>query len=360
MDIQLKNPNWVVLVFFAILLLSSGFFVYKVIEPFFSIFIMASIIAIIFSSFYRFLRKFFTEQFSALTICLVVFIIIFIPSVLILGTLATETLGLIKLVGDKLFQEELVSLIAKSRVLEKANNLLSVIDVQVSMNDLVQPLTDFAKTSGLYIFNRASGLASNIIGLMANFFLTVIVVYFLLIEGSYFLESAMGVLPMPKLQSLRLAEKFKEITNAVIVGNTLSGLLQGIVGGLVFAYLGIKPAILWGVIMGVLAFLPVVGVGTIILPAIAYMFLSGRTGAGVSLIIFYAILTVFVEYFLKPKFVGRHAKMHILVAFFTIIGGLKVFGILGIFYGPFAAALFITLLDIYKSSYQKMVEYPEN
>jgi predicted PurR-regulated permease PerM len=108
--------------------------------------------------------------------------------------------------------------------------------------------------------------------------------------------------------------------------------------------------------MALLAFLPIVGIGAIFLPAAIYLFLQGRIGTGIFFVLFYAVLSCGIEYFFKPKLVGQRVQMHTLLVFLAIIGGLKLFGILGIIYGPLVVTAFLTLSDIYESSYQRIVE----
>ena len=108
--------------------------------------------------------------------------------------------------------------------------------------------------------------------------------------------------------------------------------------------------------MAILAFLPFVGIGAVFIPAIIYIFLQSRIGAGIFIIIIYLILSVGVEYLFKTKLVGDKVKMHTLLVFFSVMGGLKVFGMLGIIYGPLVVTSFLTLTDIYRANYQQIVE----
>jgi predicted PurR-regulated permease PerM len=108
--------------------------------------------------------------------------------------------------------------------------------------------------------------------------------------------------------------------------------------------------------MALLAFLPIVGVGAVFLPAGLYLILQGRLAAGIFFIVFYIVLSGGIEYLFKPKLVGKRVQMHTLLVFLSIIGGLKLFGILGIIYGPLVVTAFLTLTDIYESSYQRIVE----
>ena len=133
-------------------------------------------------------------------------------------------------------------------------------------------------------------------------------------------------------------------------------IIQGTLGGAVFATFGFNSPFLWGVIMALMAFLPIVGIGIVFIPASIYLFLNGRFAAGIFFIVFYILLSGGIEYFFKPKLVGKRVQMHTLLVFLSIIGGLKLFGILGIIYGPLVVTAFLTLSDIYESSYRRIVE----
>ena len=108
--------------------------------------------------------------------------------------------------------------------------------------------------------------------------------------------------------------------------------------------------------MGFLAFLPILGVGLVFIPASLYLLLHGRFFAAGFFIIFYILLSGVKEYILKPKLVGKRVRMHTLLVLFSIIGGLKMFGLLGIIYGPLVITGFLTLTNMYHSTYKKMIE----
>jgi predicted PurR-regulated permease PerM len=86
------------------------------------------------------------------------------------------------------------------------------------------------------------------------------------------------------------------------------------------------------------------------------MLLKGRIAVGIFFFVFYIILSGGIEYLFKPKVVGQRVKMHTLLVFLAIIGGLKLFGILGIIYGPLVVTAFLTLADIYRANYQILIE----
>jgi predicted PurR-regulated permease PerM len=175
-------------------------------------------------------------------------------------------------------------------------------------------------------------------------------------DGDKLISFIVDLSPLPKEQDEKLIQKFKDMAGAILIGNGLGGLIQGLAGGIVFSIFGFKSSFLWGVIMGFLAFLPIIGVGVVFVPAAIYLFIKGRIASGIFFIVFYLILSVSVDNLLKPKLVGQRVKMHTLLVFFSIIGGLNIFGILGIIYGPLITTAFLTLTDIYYTSYQEMVD----
>ncbi|NOQ47184.1 MAG: AI-2E family transporter, partial [Desulfobulbaceae bacterium] len=125
--------------------------------------------------------------------------------------------------------------------------------------------------------------------------------------------------------------------------------------GVFFAILGLKSPVLWGAVMAVLAFLPIFGIGLILLPTAAILLISGHLGQAIITVIFYIILSFTVEYLLKPKFVGGQVKMHTLLVFLAIIGGMSMFGVLGIIYGPLIVTAFLTLSEIYLKEYKSFL-----
>jgi predicted PurR-regulated permease PerM len=209
---------------------------------------------------------------------------------------------------------------------------------------------------GLFLYQQARSMTANIVNFVVNFFFMLLIVFYLLIDSQRLVSFIVGLSPLPDDQDEKLIQKFKDMAAAILLGNGLGGLIQGTLGGIVFALFGFKSPFLWGVIMALLAFLPIVGVGAVFLPAALYLILQGRLAAGIFFIIFYILLSGSIEYLFKPKLVGKRVQMHTLLVFLSLIGGLKLFGILGIIYGPLVATAFLTLTDIYESSYQRIVE----
>jgi len=182
-----------------------------------------------------------------------------------------------------------------------------------------------------------------------------IAIFFLLTDSDRLINFILSLSPLPDEQERQLIQKFKQIAGAVLVGNGVCGLLQGAMGGVLFAVFGLSSPILWGGIMLILAFLPIFGIGLVLIPTALVLALKGEVGQGLFILFYYVFVSFGVEYLLKPKLVGQQVKMHTLLVFLAILGGLKLFGFLGIIYGPLIIATFLTLAEIYRSNYKNLV-----
>ncbi|MGD9351112.1 MAG: AI-2E family transporter, partial [Desulfobacterales bacterium] len=217
-------------------------------------------------------------------------------------------------------------------------------------------IAEVGRVVALFLYEQARSITTNVLKFIVNFFFMLLIIFYLLIDSPRLISFIVKISPLPEDQDQMLIQKFKDIATAILLGNGLGGLIQGTLGGIVFAFFGLKSPFVWGVIMALLAFLPILGIGVIFVPAAILLFLQGRVTAGVFFLVFYIILSGGIEYFFKPKLVGKRVRMHTLIVFLSIIGGLKLFGILGIIYGPLVVTAFLTLSEIYLASYQQLIE----
>jgi len=355
-----RSSRDLILWFFLVLFLISTLMLGWLLWPFISIIILAFVVTGVFHPVYAALARRLTPQPASLITCLIIFVVLFIPILLFVGILSKEAYGLYLLGKGAQIDDRIKSLLADSSILDRINLLLENFHIQITGDNLNRMLSEISKTVGMFIYKQASAVASNVFAFIVNFFFMLLITYFLMIDGHKAITFITDLSPLPRDQDEKLIRKFKDIAGAILVGNGLGGVIQGVLGGIVFWLFGLESPFLWGVVMALLAFLPIVGIGAVFVPAAVYLFLSGRIAAGVFFIVFYIIMSGTVEYILKPELVGTRLKMHTLLVFISIIGGLKLFGILGIIYGPLVMTAFLTLTDIYHASYQKLVTPVKN
>lgn len=351
------NSRNIIFWFFLVLFLLSIAMLTWLIWPFISIIILASVITGIFGPVFNLInvKDKINPPFASFLTCLLIFFVVLVPIGFFVGILSKEAHDLYITAKSALLNDQIKNLISNSGLLEKANLVLTHFNIELTGEALNKAISEIGKVVGLFLYEQAGSIASNTLAFFVNIFLMLLVIYFLLIDGSRLISFITDLSPFPKEQDEKLIQKFKDMAGAILIVNGLGGLIQGILGGTVFMLFGLKSPFLWGVIMALLAFLPIVGIGAVFIPAAIYLFLKGEIASAIFFVIFYIILSGTIEYIFKPKIVGQRVKMHTLLVFFSIIGGLKLFGIVGIIYGPLVVTAFLTLTDIYHASYRKLL-----
>ncbi|MBN1663399.1 MAG: AI-2E family transporter [Deltaproteobacteria bacterium] len=296
------------------------------------------------------------ESLAAFIVCFLIFLILFVPIVMFIGSLSQQALGLYEMAKGAVMNERLNAFFNESNILDRANVVLTNFNYTLTGEEIRKAAAEISRFIGLFLYEQALAIASNTMNFFINFFLMLLVIFFLLLDGPNLLAYIKDISPLPADQEEMLTAKFRDMVNAILIGNGLAGLIQGLLGGLLFWIFGLPSAFLWGVIMGILAFIPILGIGLIMVPAAVYLLLTGKIASGIFFLVFYLVVMALSEYVFKPKLVGQRVKMHPLLVFFAIIGGLKLSGLLGIIYGPLIVTAFLTLADIYRANYQGMVE----
>jgi predicted PurR-regulated permease PerM len=280
---------------------------------------------------------------------------VFVPLTIFVVALTKEVLGLYPLIKGKNLALMLQQFLEENSKIIWLKEMFAGFGIELHPEKVTGTLSEFGKVAGLFLYNQASSWAANIMNFVVSFFMMIIVIFFLLIDQERFITYVLELSPLPDQQERQLITKFEEIAKAVLVGNGLCGLLQGFLGGALFMILKISSPILWGGVMAILAFLPIFGIGLVLVPTSVIYFLKGQIGLAIFMLIFYAALSFSVEYLLKPWMVGERVKMHTLLVFFSILGGLSVYGVLGIIYGPLIVTAFLSLAEIYRNNYSEHV-----
>ncbi len=358
-DVIPRNP---ILWFFLACFLVSFFLLGWLLLPFLSILILGAVVSAIFFPLYRIIDRSpnIRSSLASLVTCILIFFLLFVPIVFFVGSLTQQAFGLYQMAKGAVINDQITTLLRDSQILENANSVLAKFNYELTGDQLKNAVSEVAKFVGFFLYEQARAIASNTLAFVVNFFLMLLVVYFLFLDGEKLIGYIVNLSPLPSDEEWLLIDKFNEMAGAILVGNGFGGLIQGGLGGLVFWFFGLPSAFLWGVIMGLLAFLPIIGIGVVFIPTAIYLFLTGRLAAGVFFIVFYLVLSMGTEYLFKPKLVGQRVRMHPLLVFLAIVGGLKLFGILGIIYGPLVVTGFLTLAEIYRTKYQQFVEITGN
>ena len=193
------------------------------------------------------------------------------------------------------------------------------------------------------IAERALSIGSGTLRGTMFFFLMLYLLFFFLRDGPRILDATIRALPLGDARERYLLGRFAEVSRATIKGTLVVGIVQGTIGGIAFAVLGINAPVLWGTVMALLSILPAVGTALVWLPAAVFLILTGQVIAGVVLILIGVFVIGLVDNLLRPVLVGRDTQLPDYVILLSTLGGLAGFGLAGIVIGPTIAAFFLSI-----------------
>ena len=178
--------------------------------------------------------------------------------------------------------------------------------------------------------------------------MTFFALYYFLTDSKYFIQQTKKLLPLEKRQKQKIFNRISEITKAVIYGEFVVALIEGIIGALIFQIAGVNSPILWGVIIGITAIVPMVGAAIIWVPAAILLLIKGSIPGAIILVVGGMVIAA-IETFVKPMFIGGE-KIHPILVFIGFLGGVSLFGFIGIILGPLILALLTTMINMYETS----------
>lgn len=350
-----RRPSPLVLTYFILLFILSMLLLLRLLWPFASMLILSYFLTSISKPVYDFFDRKMPSSLASLITCSLIVLLIFVPLIFFVVALSSEAYHLLQVTKGTNIAETFTAYIQNNPIYIRIDNLLEGYGFEVEMGQVTSALSEFGTAAAKFIYTQASIWAGNILNFILNFMMMILIIFFLLIEREKLVNFLLHLSPLPNNHDQLLMDKFERIAGAILVGNGICGVIQGVLGGFAFALLDFSSPILWGCIMGIMAFLPIVGIGAVLGPAALYLIIQGHFIQGLALALFYIILSMGVEYLLKPKLVGTQVQMHTILVFLSIIGGLAVFGILGIIYGPLIITGFLTLSDIYIDNYEQYI-----
>jgi len=219
---------------------------------------------------------------------------------------------------------------------------------RITGTDLRTVLVNNLAELGGTLVQQLTYVAGNfLVGLMGLGIVLLSTFYFFR-DGASMIEWLKDLLPLPKNYQEMVFRRFDDVVKGAVFGNTLIAASEGILGGLAFWFVGLPSPLLWGAVMGVLAYLPFVGAGIIWMPVALFLFLKGDYGSGAILCVAGAVIAV-LDYLVRTVVVGGASKLHTLLTFFAVLGGIRFFGLVGIVAGPLVVAVSFALLDSYRA-----------
>jgi predicted PurR-regulated permease PerM len=224
-----------------------------------------------------------------------------------------------------------------------------------TQEQLLQQVGTAAKTAGAFLVTFASRMTATTAVFLLNLFVMLYAMFFFFKDGHKILERIFYYLPLTDEDETRMLARFTSITRATLKGTLVIGVIQGALAGAAFWVAGIDGAALWATIMTILSIIPGVGAPLVWVPVVIVLFVNGQYLTATLLLVWCAAVVGTIDNFLRPVLVGRDAKMPDLLILIGTLGGLFLFGPIGFIVGPIICGLFLTVWDIYGTTFKEVL-----
>ena len=280
---------------------------------------------------------------ASLTTIIMILLLVLIPFLVLLGIVTGQAIK----VGQSVtpwVQEQIKEPGTLSRLTE---HIPFIESIKPYRQQILHKAGEMVGSISGYLINSLSAATMGTVNFLFTLFILLYSMFFFLMDGDKLLFRILYYLPLQDHDEKRLLDRFTSVTRATLKGTAVIGILQGGLSGLAFAFVGIPSAVFWGAIMTVLSIIPGIGTALVWGPAAIILAVSGHYGKAIGLTLFCALAVGSLDNFLRPRLVGKDTEMHDLMILFGTLGGIVMFGIVGIIIGPIIAALFDTVWQIY-------------
>ena len=337
---QISDDRFSNVLFYAVVL-ALGYFVVQVFLPFFAPLGWAVVLAVIFHSLNERLKTRWGPSTSALATTLGVTLILIVPVLLVTGLCVREGIVAARDIQVAVGQ-------GQYGWFGRAWEWIGVhIAAEGMTADLPALIREGASRAGQYMAAELGAVVRNVVVFLFELFVTLFALFYFLRDSGSIMDRFRNALPFePPIRDRMLAEARELIFASVTTSLVIAG-VQGVLCGGAFAIVGLSSAVFWGVVMGFLSLLPLVGAWPVWIPAAIYLFSTGRPGRAVVLIAICGLVGGVADNILRPVLLGGRASLNGLLVFISVLGGIATFGVLGVVLGPIVVATVVGILDVY-------------
>lgn len=346
---MLSDSQRIEKIFFWVLLsfLIVGFF--ALLLPFFSPILVALVLALICAPFYQWLLTTFKgKRYLAAALCMLALtLFLLIP----LGAIVSlMTAQLFKVAQT--FQwdpQTLRNLIGEGVFTAMLERLQQMFDVEI---DLGYWFKEVLHNSAQYLYQFSPKVVTRTVHFFLNGLVTFLITYFFLVDGPKLYHEILDISPLKESHERTLAKEIRTTLRACIYGYILTALVQAILASIGFWIVGMKTALLLGVATFIMCFVPIFGSASVWVPVFIYLLSSAHYGKAAFLFFYGFFVISGIDNVLKPILIQGKTKIHPVLLFLAIFGGLKIWGPIGILAGPTLIAVFLATLRIYRQDFR--------
>lgn len=321
-----------------------GYLAYQIISPFLTAVAWAMVFAIVFYPVYAYICRYVKFK-SVASLITIVFILVIIlgPISYLTSLLVHETQAFLASIDQEQI-ESLQNFYNGLRSSTLYQSMSSYMGELPSEKVILEGIKKAVRT----VLSNLSLQITNVMAVIANFVFMFFTIFFFLKDGPGFLIKARDLIPFSEKHKDRLGTQLKDMIVSTVYGGATVALIQGLLGGFAYYVVGMEAPVMWGVAMAVMSFIPLLGTFSIWGPGSLFLLLNGSYAEGIGLFLFGFFVISMVDNILKPLIIGSRTKMPTILIFFSVLGGLKLFGMIGFVMGPLIMAAFISVFEIFR------------
>lgn len=343
---------------FVILFIGSLVLVIHLLFGFITPMVMALVVVSLFSQVHLRIEKIMEKRLylAAFFSTFLVFLCVLVPLVLFIVSLTKQALNIYEVTSSFSNSADFEDWIKTIKsTLSFWQDLLSDFGIKWSPEKGLEKVIELVNSFGKRMYESLTMFLSNLVSISLNFGLTILLVFVFFLSGSSIKQFSMELIPLPDHEKEALIKRFTELSIAIFLGNGFISMLEGIIGGFLFWCFDVPGALIFGLAITIAAFLPLIGSTIIVIPASAYIYLQGHFWHALIFLALNIFQLTFLDAYIKPKLIGNKSHMHAVLVFLSIIAGVQVYGIFGLFYGPLLVTMFLTLAQIYNEHYRDLL-----
>ncbi len=351
---QLQNSALAFVIITTLSLLVIVVFLY-LLKPFFTVIAWAGILAFFFYPLYRRLKALLRGRAEISAILLIFSIVLFIcvPLFFLILNLIYQIEAFLANLDQSFFNE----------LQDRARALMS----HPFWGKIYQKISPYLENLQAKVSEELSNILRNTFSIFKNFLqatfqialkfvLTLFTFYYFLVDGERIVAIIQELIPGSEEKKKEIIARISLILKAVLYGSLLTAMVQAIIATVIYFVLGAPLHLLFGLLTGVSSFIPLFGTTLIWVPLGIYHMLSESFVKGIILLIACSLTVAQIDNIIKPFFIGGKARLHNLLVFFSVLGGIVAFGFLGVFLGPLILGLFLSVIEIYRSLIKDKVD----
>jgi len=317
--------------------------VYLIIKPFIVLILSGAVLAYVFYPLYLYTKKFLRkETISALVVSVVILILIIIPSLFVVVSVGDQTENFYQSMKERVDGEGIGICTGGENTFCSVFNFLN--DPEVKQYFSIEEIVGKASTS---LVNWVTDFLLGIPSMLLDFIIVIFVMFYFFKDGRRLEEYLKRKINLKKKKTEVIIEKIKNVVDSIVFGNLVMAAIQGTLGTIGFWILGISNPLLWGILMAFFSLIPFIGTAAIWLPASIILLFNGMWIKAIILVAYGFVIIGGTDTVVKPILIGDKSKIHPIIILVGVLGGLSLFGMMGIILGPLILGIATTLFTTF-------------